>query len=348
LEESNQNSIYRKQKLRDEGLIEIPMSIDPSRYFIGNIRWKDVLYTAPFAVISVILIVILNQSGNLNTSTFLFSFLPPIMALTFFWVKHPDRKNISFITTVWWKIQYSNSKKMYEFTKEVNENVSEDIRSQLGVFNIANDCLETLDNKLIKVIEVSSINLTGLSERERNRVYSNYQTFLNNYAYASFPIQTKQFSKPINLNSYLEWVRKNAEKDEDQFKRMFAESYVGKVNEIQKSKNMVSKARYIVLSAKIGSNKEKALQNINRDAEQLVSGLENMLSDRHKLHANILDNEKLFQYIYACIDYENAQIRQSTEREYDIDLPFSMGKYSYEDTLKKVQDNIESYESEIY
>lgn len=331
-----ESNLLKKQKLKEEGKIEIPMAIDPARYFIGNIRWKDVVYTIPFAIITVILIVIFNKSGNLNTSIFIFSFLPPVMALTFFWVKHPDRKNISFITTIWWQIQFKNSKKVYEFTKEENESMGEDIRSQLGVFNIANDCIETLDNRLIKVVEVSSINLTGLSERERNRVYSNYQTFLNNYPYSSFPIQTKQFSKPINLNNYLEWVRNNAEKEDDQYKRMFAESYIGKVNDIQKSKNMVSKARYIILSSKVGGNKERTIENLNRESEQLVSSIENMLSDRNKLKANVLDNDSLFQYVYACIDYENAQIRQSMNRRGNIDLPFTMGKNQYDEMLEEI------------
>lgn len=322
-----------KKELRDEGLIEIPISIDPARYFIGNIRWLDVIYTTPFALISVVIISILNTTNNLNTSTFLFSFLPPVMALTFFWVKHPYRKNISFITTVWWKIKYSNSKKIYEYTKELKDNVKDDIRTQLGVFNISNDCMETLDKKLVKVIEVSSINLTGLSRRERTKVHSNYRNFLNNYPINSFPIQINQFSKPINLTNYLNWVNKTVEKEENHFKRMFSESYKDKVNEIQKSKNMVSKARYISISKKIGSNKDRSLEEINREAEQLVSNIENMLSDRHKLHAKTLDNEGLFQYLYASIDYENAQISQSIDRKHNVDLPYTLGKESFEELL---------------
>lgn len=335
---NNEDYLLRKQDLRKKGLIEIPMSIDPARYFIGNIRWKDVLFTAPFALLSVILIILLNTSGNLNTSTFLFSFLPPVMALTFFWVKHPDRKNISFITTVIWQIKYKYSKKMYEYTKEVRENVSEDIRTQLGVFNIANDCMETVDNRFIKVIEISSINATGLSDRERDRVYTNYQTFLNNYPQSSFPMQINQFSKPINLTNYLNWVKKSVEREENQYKRMFTESYEDKVNEIQKSKNMVSKTRYIIVDEKISSNRERSLEKVNREAEQIVSSIENMLTGRNKLSANTLNNEELFQYIYASIDYENAQINQSIDRKYNINLPFTMGKKSYEKDIKEAKE----------
>lgn len=322
-----------KKELQEEGIIEIPMSVDPARYFIGNIRWVDVVYTSPFILITVFIVSILNKTGNLNTSSFLFSFLPPVLALTFFWVKHPDRKNIAFITTVWWKIKYALSKKTYEYTKELRENVKDDIRTQLGVFNISNDCMETLDKRFIKVIEVSSINVTGLSKRERTRVYSNYRTFLNNYPFTSFPIQTSQFSKPVNLTNYLNWVNKTVEKEDDKFKRMFAESYKDKVNEIQKSKKMVSKARYIIISRKIGNNRGKALEEINREAEQLVSSVENMLGARNQLNAHTLNNEELFQYIYASIDYENAQINQSIDRKYKVDLPYTIGEESYEEMI---------------
>lgn len=342
----NENAVYRKEKLREEGKIEIPMMIDPARYFIGNIRWIDVLYTTPFIAISIIIIMILNTTGNLKTYTFLLSFLPPTLALTFLWVKHPDRRNISFITTIWWKLKYSNSTKMYEYTKEVKDNMTEDIRSQLGVYQIANDCLETLDNRLVKVLEVTNINLSGISEKQQNRIYSNYQSFLNNYPQSSFPIQIKQFSKPINLSNYLNWVRVSTTDQEDYFKRMFADSYIDKVNEIQKSKNMVSKARYLIVSTKIGSNKNKSIENLSLEAERLASHIRNMLSDKHNLRAKILDNEELFDYIYACIDYENAQINKSVERTENVVLPFTMTKKEYEEN-KNIFEK-EEVEQELY
>lgn len=313
-----------KRQQRLEGKIDIPMTIDPARYFIGNIRVKDVAYTAPFMVISLIICYFLYQTGNLNSSTFLFSFLPPLLVLTFFWVKHPDRKNIPIIATFWWRIKHMQSKQIYEYTRKVESNMSEDIRSQLGVYNIANDCQETLDNRLVKVIELSSINIDGLSIKERDRALTSYQTFLQELPISAFPLQIQQFSKPINLNNYLEWVRGNVKKERNQYKRMFAESYISKGNEIQKAKNMVSKARYIIISQKIGTNKEKAIEKINHLAEQVRSSLENTMI-RYDLEPKILNNEELFQYVYACIDYENAQIQQSINKD-SVSLPFTMAK----------------------
>src|SRR5699024_6123878 len=143
------DAFERKQRLREEGKIEIPMAIDPARYFIGNIKWLDVLFTSPFIVISIIIVTILYQTGHLSISVFLFSFLPPILAMSFLWIKHPDRRNISFLATVWWQIKYINSKKLYVYTKEGSDDMTEDIRSQIGAYEIANDCIETLDNRLV-------------------------------------------------------------------------------------------------------------------------------------------------------------------------------------------------------
>lgn len=313
-----------KRQQRLEGKIDIPMTIDPARYFIGNIRVKDVAYTIPFIAITVVIWYILHQVGELNSSTFLFACLPPLLFGSFMWVKHPDRKNIPIITTFLWKIKYMQSKKIYEYTRKVESNMSEDIRSQLGVYNIANDCQETLDNRLVKVIELSSINIDGLSIKERDRALTSYQTFLQELPISAFPLQIQQFSKPINLNNYLEWVRGNVNKERNQYKRMFAESYISKGNEIQKAKNMVSKARYIIVSQKIGVNKEKAIEKINHLAEQVRSSLENSMI-RYDLEPKILNNEELFQYVYACIDYENAQIQQSINKD-SVSLPFTMPK----------------------
>lgn len=336
---NEESHAYKKQKLREKGLIEIPMAFDPSRYFIGNIRWMDVVYTFPFIILSMFIIYLLQRTGNLNTSSLLFSFLPAVLVLTMFWVKHPDRRNVSFVKTIWWRIQHMFSQKTFEYTKERKENMGEDIRSQLGIYNIANDCFETLEgNTLVKVIDVSSVNLTGMSYRDRDRVYTSYQTFLNNYAQGAFPLQINQFSKPINLKNYLVWVKQEISDDQSLVKRLLAESYIEKTNEIQKSKNMVSKARYIVISEKIGTNKERALQRISENSERMVSGVENILNGKFKLKAKVLDNEELFELIYSSIDYENAQISQSIQRNSDLNTPFSFGRKTYEEMEKEIVD----------
>lgn len=331
--EPSENYIYRKQKLRQEGLLEIPMAVDSSRYFIGTVRLMDIVYTLPFLIASIFGIYFLNKTGNLNSSTAVFAFLPPILVLTVLWIKHPDRKNISLVSTIYQRIKFIRSKKLYELTKERTEDVQNDIRSQLGIFNIANDTFETLENTLVKVVEVSSVNLTGMSENDRNKTLSAYQAFLNDYPFDAFPLQIHQFSKPINLKSYLQFVHEKADGEKNYVKRMLNESYINKTNEIQKSKKMVSKARYIMISEKVGGDKEKALQKVSMKAESMVSGIENMLSEKHKLRAHVLNNEELFDLIYSSIDYENAQIKQGM-RKTSFRSSITIGEKTYREMEK--------------
>ena len=332
------NYAYRKQKMKEEGLLEIPMSIDSSRYFINNIRWADIVYTAPFIFLSIIIIYILYNTGNLSTSTATFSFLPPILVLLVFWVKHTDRKNISLYTIITWKIKYKLKKNQYELTKERKKEMKDDIRSQLGIYNIANDCYETLDNHLVKVIEVSSINLTGMSNNDRLKTLNAYQSFLNHLSVEMFPMQIEQFSRPINLKNYLQYIESENSDQKDFVKRMLTESYINKTNEIQKSKKMVSKGRYVILREKVGGDKNKSLDKINQKSEMLVSEITNMLSEKHRLNANILNNEELFDLIYSAIDYENAQISQSMRNENKkILTAITLGRSSYETLIDEIK-----------
>lgn len=339
--ESEQNYAYRKQKMKEEGLLEIPMAVDSARYFISNIRWADIVYTAPFLLLTIGILYLLYNSGNLNSRTVPIAFTPPVLVLLVFWVKHADRKNISLITTIKWRVKYKLSKKQYELTKERKKDMKDDIRSQLGIFNVANDCFETLDNHLVKVVSTTSVNLTGMAKKERVKSLSAYQSFLNNFPVNMFPLQIEQFSKPINLKSYLQWVEKKSVNEQDYVKRLLTESYINKANEIQKSKKMVSKARYIILREKIGSNKDKSLEKINNKAEILVSEISNMMKEKHKIYVEVLDNEQLFDLIYSAIDYENAQINQgqaTVKKEYQsLFSSITLGRNSYESILEDIE-----------
>lgn len=316
--------------MRDEGQIEIPMNVDTSRYFMGTFRWVDILYTTPFIILSIILIYIMYNLGYLKAGNVAFTVLPPVLVLCLLWIKHPDRKNISLIRQMWWQIKFKKSKKVYEYSKERAEDMKNDIRTQLGIFNIANDCIETLDKRIVKVIEVSSVNLTGMSKNDRNRTLKSYQNFLNSYPPSDFPIQIEQQSKPVNLKSYLNWVHEETGNERNMIKRMLAESYINKANQIQKNKKMVSKARYFIISEKIGVNKEKAISKLSRKSEIMISNLINMIGDKYRINANVLNNEDLFKLIYSSIDYESAQINHEIDLSKNIAFPISMGDTSYQ------------------
>lgn len=232
-------------------------------------------------------------------------------------------------------MKFKMSKKTYEFTKERTHDMKEDIRSQIGIFNIANDTYETIDNRVVKVIEVSSVNLTGMSENDREKTLRAYQSFLNNLPQHYFPFQVEQFAKPINLKNYMYWTQQKMEDEKSFKKRTLFQSYIDKTNEIQKSKKMVNKSRFVILSENIGTNKEKALQKLSNKTESMVSSIENMLDGKYSLSASVLNNEELFYLIYSSIDYENAQVKQNVNVNNILNLPITLGQKSYENMKKE-------------
>ena len=76
----------------------------------------------------------------------------------------------------------------------------QDIREVLGIRNIYNDCYETMEDTLVKVIEVSSVNLS-LLHAEDKKIYGSYETFLNEKP-REIDIQIARISQPVNLKSY--------------------------------------------------------------------------------------------------------------------------------------------------
>ncbi|MFS8542045.1 MAG: hypothetical protein LOD89_08145, partial [Tissierellales bacterium] len=54
-----------------------------------------------------------------------------------------------------------------------------DVRKKLGIKAIFSGAYETIDNHFVKVIEVSSVNLSLMNETELNNIYNAYRSFLN-------------------------------------------------------------------------------------------------------------------------------------------------------------------------
>src|SRR5699024_8438421 len=111
----------------------------------------------------------------------------------------------------------------------------------------------------------------------------------------------------------------------------------------QKSKNMVSKSRYVIISEKIGFDKNKALEKILERANFMKTQIENMLGgSRFQLHAKVLKNEELFKLLYASIDYQSAQINTNVKLNKKISLPITFS----ERELKEIKNEWEESKQE--
>lgn len=332
------DAMNRKEKMKEEGKVDLPLAIDTKKYLIWRISWKDVFITLPFAVLGGLIVGILYLLGEYKFDYAIVAFSPMCFVLTFLLIPHPVRKNLSFLEyRMIWKAQYNRRQKQFFYTKgegkmkkKRGKKKEQDIREVLGIRNIYNDCYETMEDTLVKVIEVSSVNLSLLHSEDKKRIYDSYETFLNEKP-RDIDIQIARISQPVNLKSYYNTYKEKFEQDvsAEYAKRLVQKGYLQHVEQIQKSKNMVTQKRYIVISKKFSEgSKERVLGELKDQADIMIQLIGNMLAGYYKLKAHTLNNDELFQLIYTCIDYENAQVNTTFQAS---SFPMSIGEKTKEE-----------------
>lgn len=297
----------RQERLRTSGKVELPLNIDTKKYVYGNISFQDVFVLSPFVLLGIVISYSLYRFGYLDQKLMLIAFAPTMLVAVFQLTKHPVRKNLSLLQyKVIWKLKANVRKKEFYYAKGdlPMSRKNGDTRTELGLVNIANGCIESSNRTLIKVLEVSSVNLSLMNELSKERVLESYQSFLNDSGEKQ--IQIMQVAQPINLTNYLMWFNDQLENDSSYAKRVLKKGYFNQIERIQKSKNMVTRKRYVVISRPITSS-DKDYLKIDTTANILKSKLEQMLSGYEKLDVTVLNNDELLRFYYSCIDFENAQ-----------------------------------------
>lgn len=303
--------LNRKERLREQNKVELPRNIDDKKYLFANLSFKDIAMMLPGILLSLFIIyVYYTLNGSLNQIIIISSSLPTLLIMVLQMNKHPERKNIPLWEhKLYWKFKFNNRQKEFYYSKgRGNMNRSRGLSTQekLPIKNIANGCIETKDNRLVKIIEVSSINLSLMNRSDRESVFQSYRSFLSEMEIKEF--QTSQIAQPINLDSYAAWVAETARSDKPALRKL-KDAYLMQIDNIQKNKSMVTRKRYLSFSVPENDN---ALEKIELLANNIQFKLESMLSGSEKLQATILKNDDLVKLIYTCLDFENAQSQGSS------------------------------------
>jgi hypothetical protein len=215
-----------------------------------------------------------------------------------------------------------------------------DTRKELGIKNVFSGCYETTDNRFVKVLEVSSINLSLMNQIEKTRIFEAFRTFLSELQFID-SIQISQISQPVNLSKYLLQVDESTEGEKNFAKRMVISSYKKYIEGIQKSRNMVARKRYVIVDQSISNDREKALAELERKTTILELNINNMLRGYSKLNVKVLQNDELIKLIYTCLDYDNAQaLGNHIVSRANNKVNISLG-------VKTAQDIISSYQRQI-
>ena len=323
--------------------VTLPVPIDSKKYLIGNFSFKDLLIISPFALLSVLLLFLFFTTGLLNTLTIVMSVLPAVIGFLGQTMKHPIRKEIPYYKYgVLWKYSFKKRPKVFTIQKgALHMSSGTDTRKKIPVKNVYANCYETKDNRFVKVIEVRTLNLSLMNIDEIREILNAYKNFMNTLNFVT-EIQFDQIAQPISLEKHIQNKAKKSLRENNLCKIMLNRAYVQSMDEdIQKSRDLVTRKRYAVITQKIGSDREKSLNEITTKAQMFISKLQGVDFGYTNLSAKELNNDELIKLMFVCVDYDNAVaigdniISRATDR-----ADFSIGEQTAKQLIETLTRNL--------
>lgn len=201
----------------------------------------------------------------------------------------------------------------------------------LDIAEIREDCVILKDGTLRAVLLVSSINFALKSEEEQNAIISAYVSFLNSL---EFPLQIVVQSRKLNIENYLERLKKSEKEQTHELLRMQIADYRQYVSELVEMGDIMSKRFYIVVPYDPLSDKRKGFlvrfgevftpgaavrlsaEKFKKRRRDLMVRVEHiqMLLGSMGLTSVILDTQSLIELYYNIYNPEIAE----TEKAADI------------------------------
>ncbi|NUH84733.1 hypothetical protein HUN92_13490 [Bacillus firmus] len=300
-------ALERKEQLRSELKVQLPVPIDTKRYLMGRVAFIDVAIFSPFLALSCLFIYIFYSTGSLNKYTFILSAIPSVAIITFQMMKHPVRREISYLKyKILWRYNFKKREKEFYYRKgALDMGDKQDARRKIGIKATFADCYETTDKRFVRVFEVSSVNLSLANKPEKRSALDSFKVFMTTINFLK-SIQFSQIAQPINLTRHLQHVMKKQKGEDNLAKRLLNQGYRNHIEEIQKSRDLVTRKRYIIISRNIGNDREKALDELDQQSKLLMTKIESMTFDYSSLSIKQLNNDELTKLMYTCTDYDNA------------------------------------------
>ncbi|MEK4822901.1 hypothetical protein [Priestia sp. FSL R5-0680] len=218
------------------------------------------------------------------------------------------------------------------FGKKKQPQKEKTVQDLIPIRNIYSEMIETKDNKLIKVLTVSAVNMSLMSHNEQAEVYEGYENFLNTI---DKNIQVNRVSTPVNLKDYITDLQTKLKKIDNPYKRKILKSYIWYANNIQEDREMIRRNRYIVIDESFSDekSKDKAIRKLKVRVEDYKIKIEEMLRSP-KLEVRELSNLELEKYLHMFFDYENAQILAMEE---EVNTAYVIGRRNLIDTVEKLK-----------
>lgn len=139
--------------------------------------------------------------------------------------------------------------------KMAGKKVKTSVQHYLDIAEIKEDTVVLKDGTLRAVLLVSSINFSLKSEDEQNAIIASYISFLN---FLEFPLQIVIQSRRLDIDSYLDRLKKIEKEQTNELLRMQTAEYRQYVSELVEIGDIMTKRFYIVVPYDPLSDKQKS------------------------------------------------------------------------------------------
>jgi hypothetical protein len=180
------------------------------------------------------------------------------------------------------------------------------VQDLIPVKHIYNQMIETTDQRLIKILSVTSINMHLMSLEEEKEILGGYEAFLKSL---EKPIQIARVSQTIDLKEYILDLKKEYSSIKDSYKQEMLNSYIYYAKSLQDNRDLIRRHCYVIIDEPFSNSKskERAEKQIFLQSQDLKRSIEG-ISVRHKLEVAILTNEEMRKCLHLFFDYEQAQL----------------------------------------
>lgn len=226
-------------------------------------------------------------------------------------------------------------KKKTESVKQGKKVPGSSTQTFLKIAEIRDDTLVLKNGGVRGILKVSSINFNLKSEDEQNAIIYSYQGFLNTI---EFPIQILIRSKKLDIDDYLETLRKKGEKHTNQLLQRQTFEYIEYISKLVEYADIMEKEFYVIVPydpfrAQKVNILQKFFQNMNpkdnysevKHRHEEFAELKKNLSQRVNtvkvglencgLKVEELDTRQLIQLFYESYNPTAARYQKLTDLE---------------------------------
>lgn len=229
----------------------------------------------------------------------------------------------------------SDDKKTKESVKKAKKNKLESTQLHLKIAEIRDNVAVLKNGGLRAVLKTSSINLNLKSEEEQNAVIYSYQNFLNSL---EFPVQIVVRSKKLDLDNYIEKLKKIGVKQQNPLLQKQTFEYVEYISRLVEYADIMEKEFYVVVPQDAFGKEQKSFvrqfmeyifpeDNVKKVKERhkQFDELKKRLQDRVNtvraglescnLRVHELDTKELIELYYETYNPQTARTQKLSQSE---------------------------------